>query len=603
MHLFLAPFPVVLPFSVAIALLGFERLLPKRAIDAAAIATALATAIVAALLARQALVHPMVYWFGGWRPNNGIALGISFVVDPAGAMLTTFAALLFVAAFVYGWGYLDDVGAHYHTLMLVFLGAIAGFCLTGDIFNLFVFFELMSVVAFALTAAKLEAASIEGALNFTVVNMIGSFSLLGGIGLLYGQTGALNLAQIGQAIGTTSGDPLLAMSFVLIFTGLLTKAAVMPFHFWLADAHAVAPTPVSVLFSGIMVGLGLFGAGRLYWTVFSQVASITHVVHTVALYMGVGTAILAGLNCLAQRHIKRLFAFSTISHIGVMLTGMALLNNAGTSGFLLYLIGHGLIKGGLFMIAGVLLALRSDIDEHTLQGRAKDLPVTGLALALGGLLLAGLPIGLMDAGKTIMDSALAQQHGWLPYALTLSSALTGAAVLRVYGRVFLGLGPEPDKDTVRASKPDEAEKARPMFLLLGPVFLLYACNCLLTSRASDALAFRAAQDFTGHQAYIDNVLGMTATATASPPTSQLVVIASLPPHASSMLGWVGTGLAITLAAFALYKHRLPALFTRAIGTPATPIYFTLKRVHSNHIGDYVVWLIGGMVILSYAFLI
>src|SRR5439155_25820386 len=139
-----------------------------------------------------------VDWFSGWRPTKGIALGISFTIDAVGAGLAVLVAVLMVAALTISWRYFEDVIVHrFQVLMLVFLGAMVGFSLSGDLFNLFVFFELMSTSAYALTGYKVESTSpIEGALNFAISNSIGGYTMLLGIGLLYARTGALNLAQI-----------------------------------------------------------------------------------------------------------------------------------------------------------------------------------------------------------------------------------------------------------------------------------------------------------------------------------------------------------------------------------------------------------------------
>src|SRR5271156_6363208 len=144
--------------------------------------------------------------------------------------------------------------------MLTFLAGIVGFCLTGDLFDLFVWFELMGVSAYALTAYRPEGRGpIQGALNFAITNSVGAYQSLSGIALIYAQTGALNMAQIGVAVAKPPADRLVVVAFVLVIAGLLIKSAIVPFHFWLADAHAVAPTPVCVLFSGVMAGLGPYG--------------------------------------------------------------------------------------------------------------------------------------------------------------------------------------------------------------------------------------------------------------------------------------------------------------------------------------------------------
>ena len=159
------------------------------------------------ITARTAARRPQVYWFAGFRPRHGIAIGIDFAVDPLSAGLASLAALLVTAAMIFSWRYFERVAHYFHAMMLTFLAGMVGFCLTGDIFDLFVWFELMGVSAYALTAYRPEERGpIQGALNFAITNSIGAYLSLSGIGLIYGRTGALNMAQIGQYIGSASAQ-------------------------------------------------------------------------------------------------------------------------------------------------------------------------------------------------------------------------------------------------------------------------------------------------------------------------------------------------------------------------------------------------------------
>jgi multicomponent Na+:H+ antiporter subunit D len=343
----LVPVPLLLPLAVATALLALARWLPSRLSNVLAIATALAVAALCAFLADAALESPPLQWFGGWTPSAsgrpGVVLGISFLADPASAAVAAFTALLFAASFVFAWGYFDEVHSHFQVLMLLFLAAIVGFCLTHDLFNLFVWFELMSVAGFALTAYPLGKSSLEGAFNFTIANALGSFMMLAGIGMLYARTGTLDFTQMGRVVGAIGSDPVLSAGFCLVATALLTKAAIVPFHMWLSDAHAVAPSPVSVIFSGIMVSVALLVLGKIVAQIFIHDSAVMALVHSLLVWFGAATAIIGGLMAWAQRHLKRLLAFSTISHLGIMLIGVAAVAPASLAGFVLYLFGHGLV--------------------------------------------------------------------------------------------------------------------------------------------------------------------------------------------------------------------------------------------------------------------
>ena len=158
--------------------------------------------------------------------------------------------------------------------MLVFMAAMCGLCLTGDLFNLFVWFELMTAAAVGLCGYKSEESwPLLGSLNFAVSNTVGAFLSLTGIAILYAFTGSLNMADVARSLAQHHpGTLYLSIAFLLVIAGFLVKAAAFPFHFWLADAHAVAPTPVCILFSGVMVELGIYAIARVYWTVLRRPA-------------------------------------------------------------------------------------------------------------------------------------------------------------------------------------------------------------------------------------------------------------------------------------------------------------------------------------------
>lgn len=579
--------PLLLPLGTAALLLAIEHLLPRRGADALALLATAASTAMASLLVVRTLDAPIVYWFGGWQIVNHAAIGISFVVGPAGALVAAFASLLFLASFLFGWDYFDQAPARYYALMLIFLAALVGFALSGDIFNMFVFFELMSVAAFAVTAYKLEASGIEGALNFTIMTMIGGFLLLAGIGMVYARTGALNLAQIGRAVEGAPADPAVTMAFVLIMVGLMIKGAIMPFHFWLADAHAVAPSPVCVIFSGIMVPMALFGVGRIYWTVFQPSPIASNLMHDLIFYLGITSAVLGGCACLMQRHLKRMLAFSTVSHMGIMLAGLASLTASGAAGFLLYLLGHGLVKGALFMLTGVMMSRHGEVDEVALRGKGRDLPLCGVAFAVSGLLLAGLPFGTMAFGHGVIDHVLEERGLWVSVLLMFGGALTGAAVLRASGRMFLGLGRQPGQEGASKTK-HEREKPRPLLPLLAPPIALLVFALVTRYVPIDDVIARAAGFYTDRHAYAALVLDGT----------RLGLNGAGLTESGTWLGWCGSIVALVIAAFELNRDKLPKPMLRIADAPSVPVLLLIDRMHTGRIGDYALWTFFGLTLFA-----
>ena len=571
----LLPLPVAIPLVFCAVMLATAHLLPGRLPDILATLAALSVAILSGMIAVHAADGPLVYWFGGWEPRDGVHLGIGFGVDAASGWIAAFIGVLYVLTFIFAWGFFDRTHGHFHILMLLFLAAMIGFCFTRDMFNLFVWFEVMSVAAFALTAYHLEKSALSGAINFTVINSLAGFLMLGGIGLIYAQTGSLDFEGIASAVGRGGRDPVVAGAFCLVATALMIKGAIVPFQFWLADAHAVAPSPVSVIFSGAMVSLGLFGLAKVSAVVFAGSDQVQHALPTLLEGLGSITAILGGWMALLQRHMKRMLAFSTISHAGIMLTALGALSPAGTGGMLVYVVGHGLVKGALFMIAGILLATRASIDEIALRGLGRGIGPAGFAMTLAGLLLCGLPIGVLDQGTRLVQGALWHQERWIALAAgAIGAGLTGAAVLRATGRIFLGLGPDPG-DEGGAPSEDEREKAnRPLWVMLGPCCVLLAFDVGLPASLIANATPEAASAFM-HQPSV--------SAKAEGP---------------AWLTWISVALALAGAGYGLFRTRLPKLVIRPLRATQSVPTRALELLHSGLIGDYAAWLAIGVALIA-----
>jgi multicomponent Na+:H+ antiporter subunit D len=609
----LAPLALAIPLLAAALIVPLALLkVPARTLDLAALAVAAAVAGLCITLMIGTATGPAVHWFGGWVPRHGgrcgavgCAIGIDFAVDPLGAGMASLSAVLVVAALLFSWDYFEQAGAEYRALILTFLSGMVGFSLTGDIFDMFVFFELMGVSAYALTAYRNEdSGPIQGALNFAVTNSVGAYLMLTGIALLYAQTGALNMLQIGQTIGGHLGSAVIA-AWVLVMVGLLIKSAIMPFHLWLADAHASAPTPACVLFSGVMVELGLYAIARVQWTVFMP-AFAGHLVAAGAPFVALGavTALLGGVMCLAQHHIKRLLAYSTISHAGLFLCALGLLTPLGMAGAGVYILGHGLVKAALFVGAGILVHRFQRIDERDLHARGKEARMigTGTLFVLGGLGLAGMPPFATYIGKGLSeDASLSRGFPWLVAVFVIASALAGGAVLRTAARVFLGIGrPAPlDRSSREEGRDDETGKeprrTPPVMALAMGGLLILACAAGLLPPL-----FHQAELAT---ATLAHPAGYARVVLHNVPATRLGHAGPLPPTAPTLFD-AGTGTAaaagaVIVAALALFRSRWPVAGRRAWRALAPPLR-VLRRTQSGDLRDYIAWLSLGVGILGAA---
>lgn len=577
------PLPVVAPLLSASFALLVEKMLPRRVIDAVAVLVTAAVSAQCIGLAHDVAHGPLAYWYGAWSPMHGPVLGISFVVDSAGAGAAAFIAALFSLTFVFTWHYFEEVRAHFHALMLMFCAALIGFCLTHDLFNIFVWFETMSVIAFALTGYRLEDAALEGALNFTVVNTLGSFLMMAGVGLVYAATGALDMGLVAKVLAQGHADVLARASFVLMGAAMLIKAAAVPFHFWLPDAHAVAPSPVSVIFSGVMVPVGLFGLGRLLTIVFAGVPAVVALAHVLLVPLGAVTAVVGGFMAVQQTHLKRLLAYSTVSHVGVMLAALGLITEHGVGGWLLYMLGHGMVKAGLFMGAGILAATLDSVDEFELYGRARGYPILGSCFAVAGLCLAGLPVGIMGAGaEAVEGAAKLVGRDWIGPIIIIASATTGGAVLRAGVRIFLGKGELP---AGKAPLADESERGdRPWILMLAPLLILVFVN-LLAMLPMERMARVAAATF----------VHMPSWSVLSGEQTYAVPGTPLAAAGSAFSGWLAVLCAIVIAAAQLFATKW---LKQRVLWPAHVSIKTLRALHAGRIGDQVAWLAAGLAMFT-----
>lgn len=595
----LLPLLVIIPIFAAAVLISVGRRLPGLLVGAGTLGVValVAGGDVAALIITDH--RRIVSWLGGWRPGrSGTGVGIAFQADQISAGLGVLIAVLVIIALSFSWHYFESPGSHYHALMLFFLAGMTGFVLAGDIFTMFVFFELMGVAAYALTGLKIEDPSaVQGAINFGIVNSVAAYLSLMGVGMIYAHTGQLNLAELSRSLAHDHST-LVVIGFCLLSTGFVVKAAIVPFHFWLDDAHAVAPTPICLLFSGVMVELGLYGVLRVYGIGFASTA-VAGTIERLFLLLGIATAVLGAVMCLLQRHFKRLLAYSTIAHMGMFMVALSVGGPDSLAGVAVYVLGHAAVKGALFLCAGILLDRFGSVDEFTLWGAGRQLRgvdgvaihVIFLASALG---LAGLPPFAAGLGKSMVEAAMSEAGaGWGPAFMIIISALTGGAVLRVWVRVTLGLGRKPEGVEEEGMSGDQelmevdvgSDIPNRMIISAGALVIMGLGLGLVPTVASGTAV--AAQRFVDARGYADAVL----SGRLGYPPAERPLPSGWDAH-GLLLSGVTVLAAVAVAMLAVLRTRLPGRLQSPAGleTPSR----VLRRVHSGRVGDYVVWLLIGV---------
>jgi multicomponent Na+:H+ antiporter subunit D len=590
----LVPLTVAVPAIGGAFLVAFGGLGPSWIAKLLAISAAGAVATLSTILLVATDDRPIEYSFGGWQPRHGVVIAIVFSVEPIAAATVALAAALMTCSLVYAWRYFEETSQHYHALMLVFLTGMVGFAFSADLFDLFVFFELMGVCAFALTGYDVaRPGPIQGAINFAVTNSIGGFLIVIGIALLYGRTGGLNLAQIGETVAGTPPNGLAVAAFAVLISGFLVKAGAVPFHFWLPDAYAVAPATVGVLLSGVMSDLGLHGIERVYWLVFSDgLGSGAGSVRAVLVGVASVTSLIGAVMAFLQSNLKRMLAFVTVSQVGVALAGIALLTAPALAGASVAVVAQGLTRGGLFLAVGLVLHELGHDDELLLRGRGRGMMPAAVLFTAAALALAGLPPFGPFLGTALIEQAAADAgYGWLPAALTAATLVAGGALVRAALRIFVGVGRSSDTLLIREPEDQEAEEAAAepaphrSPLLLVPTLALLVAGLGLSfaprlAGQAEAAAARAV-DRKAEAAYV-----LRHEAPPPPPRA----VTGWPQGWTWALGGVSAAGAIALAGLSLLPVGRPL--------PLRRLCRALHAAHTGVIGDYVAWLLFGTGLLG-----
>lgn len=413
---------IVVPLGLAFALPLFG-LISKKIIKFIPVVAFIFNLVISSLLIPRVLNHPIVISIGGFPPP----FCINLVAGPVGILFSTLIALAGLLVSIYALSYIKEGPEEkYHILYLLLLTGATGVVLTGDIFNLFVFFEIVCISSYSLVAYMGDKAGTESAVKYLIQGSVGSSFLLIGIGLLYGLFGTLNMADIAQNI--TSISPLsIFVPLMLIITGLGVEAAIFPLNSWLPDAHSSAPSSISAVLSGIAIEVGLYAVIRVIFTIFGGSSNI----FMFLLFLGILTLLIGEMSAFSQKNVKRMLAYSSIGQIGLIMFAFSIATPNGVAGGLFQLVSHTLSKALLFLAVGYMIRRTGSMDISTFEGMGKKMPFTSLAFTIGAFSIAGLPPFIGFSSKfLIIKSALEKQD--VLFTVLVGLVLLGTVIEGAY---------------------------------------------------------------------------------------------------------------------------------------------------------------------------
>ena len=465
----------------------------KKARCAVSMASTLVLIILASKVFKTTIGGDIItYEIGNWKPP----IGINLVADSLSALMVLLISSIGFLCILYSISYMRPHRGVpvYDSLLMFSITGMIGTVLTGDLFNMFVFLEVMFIAAYPLVGFFGGVEEMEASFKYVVLSTIASVMFLLGIGLVYSATGTLNMAHIAEITGARGGG-LLDFALILLLIGLGLVSAIVPLHVWLPDAHPAAPTPISALLSGVTVKVGLYGMIRIIYTMFGfQAVPIGMII----IVLGVATIIIGAGFALVQTDIKRFLAYSTISQVGYITLALGIGTQSGIEGAVFHILNHALMKSLLFLTVGCVIYKIGTRDMSKMGGLLKQMPLEAAAFLVGGLAIAGIPPLNGFFSKLLIYLACFEAGYLIPLAIAIFvSLLTLAYYLRAFWMIFLG------KNNI------DLKKGRVPLSMLIPVIVL-AIACLLIGVLPDiglSITERISEQILARWMYIEKVLG------------------------------------------------------------------------------------------------
>ena len=424
--------PILLPLCTAVVMIFFRRsLVMHRILNVAGTALMLGVSLV--MLGSVQSGGILSLQIGGWEAP----FGISLVADMLSSIMVVATALIGFTTALYSLGTIDEDKEHffYHPLLQLLLMGINGAFLTGDIFNLYVWFEVMLISSFVLLVLGGKPEQLEGAMKYVTLNLLSSSIFLAAVGILYGIAGTLNMADLAVRIPMLGHKELLSVVAVLFMITFGIKAAIFPLFFWLPASYHTPPVAVSAIFAGLLTKVGVYAIMRMFTTVFIHEEAA--LIHQFLLVLSAFTMVIGVLGAVAQYDMRKLLSFHIISQIGYMIFALAIQSPLAIAGALFYIVHNIVAKTNLFYISGLVNRLKGSWDLRKIGGVYRFYPMLGVLFLVPALGLAGIPpLSGFWAKFVVIKAGLDSEHYLLVGIALFVSMLTLYSMIKIWNEAF-----------------------------------------------------------------------------------------------------------------------------------------------------------------------
>jgi len=486
----LFPLFVAIPLGVAFLVLLLPRSFTRVVEFIAAISISILFIMAVSLIGHTSFS----YFVGKWAPP----LGITLVSDSISTLLLLVVNAVGLLSLLYAFQYMEMYTSkiRFYSLFMLMVAGMNGVVITGDMFNLFVFLEIATIASYALVGFGCEHEELEASFKYMVLGCVSSTIILLGVAILYGSFGTLNMADLANLISVHGVNKPVLFAEALFIMGFGLKAAMVPFHAWLPDAHPSAPAPISAMLSGVLIkACGIYAIIRISY----HVIGMTDLIHIILMSLGLLSMVVGVLLAVGQWDFKRLLAYHSISQMGYVMVGIGLATPLGILGGLFHLMNHAIFKSLLFLCSGAIEYSTGTRNLKEMGGLFKRMPVTSSSCSIASLSISGIPPFNGFWSKLIIIIALVQAEY---YAIAVITVGVSFATLVSFIKV--------QRYSIFGDLPEKLKGSREIPVLMGMVLIIFAILCIgigvLYPFWGDTILEMARDTIMDQQSYINLVL-------------------------------------------------------------------------------------------------